>query len=73
MRLGKVVIDIGYVVDLDNEEMVDHAKEALLDDIFSAAKYNETHLWIETIEVNKKDYSEADIPEFLTETLDEED
>ena len=29
MRLGKVVFDVGYVVDLDNERMVQHATHAL--------------------------------------------
>ena len=31
MRLGKVKLNLEYVFDLDDENMVDHAKDALLD------------------------------------------
>ena len=29
MRLGKITIDFGYVVDLDNQSMVENAKQAV--------------------------------------------
>ena len=33
MRLARVEFSIGYVVDLDNEDMIDHAKEAVFEDV----------------------------------------
>jgi len=32
MRLGKVIFKAEYVVDLDNEEMVSHAKDSMLEE-----------------------------------------
>jgi len=66
MRLGRVEFNIGYVIDLDNENMVDHAKEAIQEDIESAIR-NGVSINIVT------DYdgiTEGDIPEFL---LDEDE
>jgi len=63
MRLGRVEFNIGYVVDLDNEDMVEHAKQSVMDDIDSAQR----HGCIIGIE-KEGDYSENDIPEFLLET-----
>ena len=68
MRLGRVEFNIGYVVDLDNEEMVDHAKEAIMDDITSASR-NGVSLHTDT----DGDYSEGDIPEFLLPEEEEAD
>lgn len=62
-RLGKVVIDIGYVVDLDNEGMVGDAKDALYEDVMNAVKFNEVDCWIKVIDA--PDAKEEDIPEFL--------
>lgn len=66
MRLGRIEFNIGYVVDLDNEDMVEHAKEAIYEDVINASQYG--------INFNlKKDemdgLTENDIPDFL---LDEE-
>ena len=47
MRLGKVEINYGYVVDLDDEEMVDHAKESIFQDMFNAYKYDNVESYIE--------------------------
>jgi len=69
MRLGKVRIAHEYVVDLDNEEMVDHAKVALCEDIYSAMKYNEVDALI-TVDKNGQGVTESDIPEFLTEEIE---
>jgi hypothetical protein len=58
MRLGRVFIDISYVVDMDNEEMVSSAKESLIEDVMSMVKHNET---VDNIQVEED------------ETLDEDD
>lgn len=69
MRLGRVAINTGYIVDLDNEEMVQHAKDSLYEDIYNAiVKSNEIFNYI-VIEQNM-DAKEEDIPSFL---LDEDD
>jgi hypothetical protein len=62
-NLGKVVISMGYVVDLDNQTMVEEAKVCLLEDINDAFKYNELQDHIEIIKDSKA--KESDIPEFL--------
>ena len=63
MRLGRVQISHSYVVDLDNQEMVEHGKEALFEDLMNAVKFDE--LW-SNIQVEKDpEASENDIPEFL--------
>lgn len=69
MRLGRVYIEFSYVVDLDNQDMVDHAVESIHDDIMNYGKYNEG-LAVNTEE--KPDLTESDIPSFLTEGLDDE-
>ena len=63
-RLGRVEFNIGYVVDLDDENMIDHAKESIYEDILSAFK-NGCNLNIDT---HGHKFSENDIPEFLIET-----
>ena len=69
MRLGRVLIP-GYVVDLDNEEMVEYAKIALWEDIHSAIKYNEVHNYI-FVEREAPTLQESDIAEFLVEGEEE--
>ncbi|GAG14014.1 unnamed protein product, partial [marine sediment metagenome] len=67
MRTGRIVI-YSYVVDLDNEEMVERAKTCAYEDIMNAVKYNEVGN-ILTVE-EATDLDPSDIPEFLK---DEED
>ena len=69
MRLGKVEINYGYVVDLDNEEMVEQAEACLYEDLLQAFKFNEIEHWIGKKEADRFNpaYSEDDIPSFLTE------
>lgn len=69
-RLGIVKIDVGYVVDLDNEDMVDSAKDALCEDAINAVKYDEIYSWIEIYE-NDGTLKEKDIPAFLIGEEDE--
>lgn len=63
MRLGKIVIDTGYVVDLDNEEMVRNATDALYEDVMNAIKHDEIGAWITTSTTDG--LLESDIPDFL--------
>lgn len=72
MRLGKVKIEIEYVVDLDNDEMVSEAKNAIYEDLMSAVKYDELFNHIEVTDEDKT-LKEEDIAEFLKEEEDTED
>lgn len=65
MRLGRVVLNMGYVVDLDNDDMVIQAREALYSDIMSLVKYDEIGESIETVEDSS--LKKEQIPDFLTE------
>lgn len=67
-KLGKVIINIGYVVDLNNQTMVDEAVDCIVEDIHNAVKYNELFDWVEVVEA--PDADESDIPDFL---LDQEE
>jgi hypothetical protein len=73
MRIGKITFDLEYVVDLDNEEMVEYAKNCIYEDVMSAMKYNEIQNYIKVGDEDKS-LTEDDIPAFLTDSiLDEED
>lgn len=65
-RLGRVVFDLGYVVDLDNDAMVEDAKTCVIEDIHNAIKYGELEQYLEIRE--DPDAKVEDIPEFLTQT-----
>jgi len=70
-RLGKVYIPTKYVVDLDNESMVDEARECMIEDIMSAIKHDEMPYWVDIAEDNS--LSESDIPDFLKHEEEIED
>ena len=67
MRTGRIIV-YSYVVDLDNEEMVERAKTCAYEDIMNAVKYNEVGNLLSVVEDST--LNEEDIPEFLK---DEED
>jgi hypothetical protein len=68
MKLAKMSINLGYVVDLDNPEMVEYAKECLYEDIMSMVKYDEVVDLVQQCEcVESPDLTEDDIPEFLVQ------
>ena len=69
-RLGKVVIDVGYVVDLDNERMVQQATDALYADMIHAYQYDEMSGWITTVVTGG--LLESDIHDFLLEGDEDE-
>lgn len=62
-RLGRVQLNLSYIVDLNDQEMLRTAKECLCQDITSMLKYNE--LW-ESIVVKEDPLAkESDISSFL--------
>lgn len=63
MKLGRVKINMSYVVDLDNPKMVEEAKSSVYEDIMNAAKYNELGSYIDVVE--DKTATEGEIPEWL--------
>lgn len=63
MRLGRVYATFGYVVDLDDKDMVEHAKTATEEDISNAAKFDELDANIDVKE--DPDAKEEDIAEWL--------
>ncbi len=69
MRLGKVAINLSYVVDLDDAEMVERATSFIVDDIEYAVKTDTVDAYIETSE--DASVSEQDIHPVLTDTGDE--
>ena len=73
MRLGKVQIIFEYVVDLDNKDMIDYAKESIEEDIVSAIRHDggiygdiPFNILNETMD-ECKFLEESDIPDFLKE------
>ena len=71
MRLARLEINHGYTIDLDNPEMIAHAKDAILDDFRELYKHDDELLASIKI-VRMKGLKKSDIPEFLTEDLDAE-
>jgi len=67
MKLGRVGFISSYVVDLDDDVMVDRAIDCLYEDITNAVKNNELEYSIGVLpnNVDPVDLSEEDIPEFL--------
>jgi len=65
MRLGRVYFSSSYVVDLDNKDMVQQAKDAVYEDVCSANKYDEMDVWIKS--EADEGATESDIPDFLLE------
>lgn len=69
MRLGQVVFSLRYVVDLDNPEMVEHATDALYDDIWQMGKDSDIARLIRIVPAEPT-ATPDDIPSFL---LDEDE
>jgi len=63
MKLGRICVDLNYIVDIDNDEMVRHATEALYEDLMQGIKYGDLVNWIRVSE--DKNATEDMIPEFL--------
>ncbi len=69
--MGRVFWANGYAVDLDDKEMVDHAREAVFEDVCNAVKFDEVDNAI-TVEI-RPDLTVADIASFLVEDHMQED
>ena len=68
MRLGRVCINIGYVVDLDNPAMIQEAMDCLYEDVANSVKYNEECSLIKVV-IDPK-FKKSDIPDFLLDNKD---
>lgn len=73
-RIGRVVFDISYTVDLDDIEMVDHAKEAIIEDLTELVVRLGYADALESIKVQHSPcLTEADISDFLKDGKEEEE
>jgi len=68
-RYGRVSFSISYVVDLDDPEMIDEAREMLAEDVQDAIRYGEVSAYIET--EPDAAATEADISDYLIERREE--
>lgn len=62
-RYKKLILEIGYVVDGDDEAMVERAKICFIEDIQALDKYDELFDKIDLVDA--PDSHRSDIPEFL--------
>ena len=69
MKMGRVCLDLNYIVDMDNEEMVKRAYECLYEDLMQGVKYGNIGNWIDVIE--DKNANPSMIPDFLLEKENE--
>ena len=69
-NLARLVIDLSYVVDVNDPDMIEHARASLYEDVMDAVKYNRL---AEVIEIQDVDptLTEEDIPEFLLEDMED--
>lgn len=68
-RYGRVTFSISYVVDLDDEEMIDEAREMVAEDVRDAIRHHEASAWIE-VEPDAQ-ATEDDIHDYLIEQRNE--
>ena len=71
IKLKKVTLDLYYVVDAEDEQMIHYAKDCLYEDIMSAVKHDELFDLIRVVDA-PPNAKECDIPEFLLEEEDED-
>jgi hypothetical protein len=64
-KYKRVILDLGYVIRAGDDQMEQHAKESIYEDIMNLIKYNEVFDAITIIDA--PDAKEEDIPEFLLE------
>lgn len=65
IKYKRVILDLGYVVRSGDDEMEQHAKEALYEDVMNLVKHDEIFDAITVLDA--PDATEQDIPEFLLE------
>jgi hypothetical protein len=68
-KLKKVTLDLYYVVRAGDDEMIQHAKDCLYEDIMSAVKHDELFGLIRVVDA-PPNTKECDIPEFLLEEVE---
>jgi hypothetical protein len=66
-KYKRVILDLGYVIHAGDDQMEQHAKESIYEDIMNLIKYNEVFDAITIIDA--PDAKEEDIPEFLLEEI----
>jgi len=66
-KYKRVILDLGYVIRAGDDQMEQHAKESIYEDIMNLIKYNEVFDAITIIDA--PDAKEEDIPEFLLEEI----
>lgn len=64
MRLGKITFEISYVVDLDNQDMVEDAKQCVNENVHGSVKHNSVYPSIKIL-TEDNTLRENDIPRFL--------
>lgn len=66
-KYKRVILDLGYVIRAGDDQMEQHAKESIYEDIMNLVKYDEVFDAITIIDA--PDAKEEDIPEFLLEEI----
>ena len=69
-HLARLVIDLSYVVDVNDPNMIEHARAAIYEDVFNLIKTDELAEAI-TLQDVDSNLTEADIPDFLLEDHNE--
>ena len=64
-KYARLVVDLGYVVDPNNDEMVQNAHECIYEDLMNAYKYGDLYDCIKM--VDSPGSTKKDIPQFLLE------
>ncbi|NBO98757.1 MAG: hypothetical protein EBU90_01335 [Proteobacteria bacterium] len=65
-NLARIVIDLSYVVDINDPDMIEEATQCIYEDIMNAVKYNELENYI-VMQDPDPNLTEDDIPEFLVD------
>lgn len=67
MRKGKVFMYVEYIVDLDDDDMVNRAKDYLYDDIRECVLHEYVDDWIDIKELDSIEASELEVTGCLIE------
>ena len=68
-KFKRVTLDLYYVVRAGDDDMIQHAKDSLYEDIMSAYKSGNLYDYIRVIDA--PDAKEEDIPEFLLDNTED--
>lgn len=66
---AKLVVDLGYIVDPDNHDMIQEAQQCFYEDLMSAYKYGDLYDCITL--VKSPGSKKSEIPSFLLEQEDQ--